>query len=148
MASTWCHWHQPVCINFMHGLLGNQAAQLILVLIFVFENAFVRSPMAWLASTWHQLDARSPWKFSCTARFCFLLLFSTTLFGINLIADLASTWCGCRGINFDFLWPWCFATVSLYGLLSLPSLMLIPVTTHSLYYNHVCCHYYERSGLW
>ena len=55
------------------------------------------SPIAWLASTWHQLDAiwamiwqwyddvRSPWKFSSTARFFFLFLFSTTLFGTNLM---------------------------------------------------------------
>ena len=124
------------------------AAQLIFVLVFVSENAFVCSPLAWLASTWHQLHGLSPWKFSYTARFCFLFLFSTTLFGTNLIDDMTSTWCGCRGINFDSLWPLCFATVSFYGLLSLPSLMLISVTIHIAYTTITHVANYERAGLW
>ena len=68
---------------------------------------------------------------ACTARFFFLFLFSTTLFGTNLM-------------RLPWHQPWFLTAIMFcdgfcYGLLSPPFLTLILVITQSLYFNHVCC---------
>ena len=96
----------------------------------------------------YQLDAWSPWKFSSTARFCFLFLFSdmSSSTGTNLIDAMASTF----RIN--------LATVISYGPYVLRRFLFMASSAYTLSHAHLSIYTYilqsityvadyERSGL-